>query len=198
VEDGAILVSMADLSDDLATVPAMMAAWAEGADVVVASRYVAGGRQLGGPWLKGQLSRWGGRSLRWVAGFPACDASNGFRLFDAGLVRRITFESSGGFALGFEITIKAWMAGARIAEVPTTWRDRTAGESRFDLRKWLPCYARLWGRALAYGVLRRVRHGAALSLGLARGSNGAEGRGSSPREGGESCGCNPNVRRARA
>jgi dolichol-phosphate mannosyltransferase len=157
--EGPVLVSMADLSDDFSVLPRMIEAYREGADVVVASRYARGGRQLGGPWLKGQLARWGGRSLRWLAGFPVSDATNSYRLYDAALVRRTSIESTGGFEVGFEITLKAWMAGARIAEVPATWRDRTKGTSRFELRRWLPRYARLWLAALRYGVARRLRLG---------------------------------------
>jgi glycosyltransferase involved in cell wall biosynthesis len=153
---GPVLVSMADLSDDLAIIPAMIEAWRQGADVVVASRYMPGGRQVGGPWLKRQLSRWGGKSLRWLAGFPVSDATNSFRLYDADLLRRTAIESTGGFELAFEITLKAWMSGARIAEVPTTWRDRVRGKSRFAFRRWLPLYARLWARALAFGLRRRL------------------------------------------
>lgn len=154
VASGPVLVSMADLSDDLPMIPRMLAEYVAGADVVVASRYMPGGRQLGGPWFKGQLSRWGGRSLKLVAGFPVSDATNSFRLYDAALVHGLTLESKGGFEVGFEITLKAWMAGRRIVEVPCTWRDRVAGESRFNLRKWLPLYARLWSQALLYGVRR--------------------------------------------
>ncbi len=154
VEAGPVLVSMADLSDDLAVIPSILEAYRKGADVVVASRYMPGGRQIGGPWLKGQLSRWGGRSLKWLARFPVSDATNSFRLYDAEMVRGLDLESTGGFEVGFEITMKAWMAGRRIEEVPCTWRDRVAGESRFNLRKWLPRYARLWGRALAHGMRR--------------------------------------------
>lgn len=154
VAAGPVLVSMADLSDDFSAVPAMLAAYADGARVVVASRYMPGGRQIGGPWLKGQLSRWGGRSLRWLARFPVSDATNSFRLYDAALVGGLELESTGGFEIGFEITLKAWVAGARIAEVPCTWRDRVAGRSRFRLRKWLPRYARLWVQAVAHGARR--------------------------------------------
>jgi hypothetical protein len=154
--EGPVLVSMADLSDDFSILPQMLEAYRAGAKVVVASRYVRGGGQIGGPWLKGQLARWGGRSLRWLAGFPVSDATNSYRMYDAALVRRIRIESDGGFEVGFELTLKAWMAGERIAEVPATWRDRTAGTSRFDLRKWLPRYARLWAQALRYGVARRL------------------------------------------
>jgi dolichol-phosphate mannosyltransferase len=154
-ERGPVLVSMADLSDDLALIPAMLARYQDGADVVVASRYMAGGRQVGGPWLKAQLSRWGGRSLRWVARFPVHDATNSFRLYDAEMLHGIDIESTGGFEIGFEITLKAWIAGRAIAEVPCTWRDRVAGQSRFNLRKWLPLYARLWTRAMAHGLRQR-------------------------------------------
>ncbi len=156
VEAGPVLVSMADLSDDLAVVPSIIAAYREGADLVVASRYMRGGRQLGGPWLKGHLARFGGLSLRWIAGFPVSDATNSFRLYDAALVKGIEVESPAGFVVGFEITVKAWMSGARIVEVPSTWRDRVAGESRFDLKKWLPHYARLWRRAMGHGLRRRL------------------------------------------
>lgn len=156
VDQGPVLVSMADLSDDLAVVPAMLAAYRDGADVVVASRYMRGGRQIGGPWLKGQLSRWGGLSLKWLAGFPVSDATNSFRLYDAQIVKRLVLESTGGFEVGFEITAKAWMTGARVVEVPCTWRDRVAGKSRFDLRRWFPLYARLWARTLGHGLRRRL------------------------------------------
>jgi len=154
VSSGPVLVSMADLSDDFPVIPAMLDAYRAGADVVVASRYMPGGRQLGGPWLKGQLSRWGGRSLAWLAGFPVHDATNSFRLYDATMVRALDLESRGGFEIGFEITMKAWMQGRRLVEIPCTWRDRVAGQSRFDLRRWLPLYARLWARTAAHGMTR--------------------------------------------
>lgn len=152
---GPVLVSMADLSDDPSSIPAMLAAYAGGADVVVASRFMPGGRLVGGPWLKGQLARWGGRSLRLLAGFPVTDATNSFRLYDAGLLQAIEVEAAGGFELGMELTLEAWMRGRRVVEVPSTWRQRSAGESRFRLARWLPRYARLWARAMAFGLSGR-------------------------------------------
>jgi dolichol-phosphate mannosyltransferase len=156
VATGPVLVSMADLSDDFSALPAMVAAYRGGADVVVASRYMPGGQHVGGPWLKRQLSRWGGLSLRWLAGFPVSDATNNYRLYDAALVQVIPIESTGGFEIAFELTVKAWQRGARVVEVPATWRDRTHGVSRFAFRKWLPKYGRLWGIALGSGIRRRL------------------------------------------
>jgi dolichol-phosphate mannosyltransferase len=49
-------------------------------------------------------------------------------------------QSRSGFEITLEITVKAFLAGCRIAEVPATWRDRTRGRSRFRLGRWLPLY----------------------------------------------------------
>jgi hypothetical protein len=125
----------------------------EGYQVICPSRYMAGGSQQGGPWLKRTLSRVAGVSL-WCLGFPTHDATNNFRLYDAALVRRLGIESTGGFELALELTAKANRAGAAVAEVPTVWRDRTAGESRFNLRKWLPKYLYWYGYAAA-SIFRR-------------------------------------------
>src|SRR5256886_13730205 len=62
-------------------------------------------------------------------------------------------ESAAGFELALELTVKAHALGLQHAEVPTPWRDRTAGESRFRLTKWLPHYLR-WYR---YGMRTRLR-----------------------------------------
>src|SRR5262249_17345376 len=75
---------------------------------------------------------------RLLARFPTHDATNNFRLYDAELVHELGIESRGGFEVALELTAKAFVRGEPIAEVPTTWRDRTAGEARFNLRKWLP------------------------------------------------------------
>jgi glycosyltransferase involved in cell wall biosynthesis len=147
VGTGPALVIMADLSDDLAIVPQLMALYRGGNRIVCPSRYVRGGRQLGGPLLKRLLSRAAGISLRLLAGFPTHDATNNFRLYDAALVNELGIESSGGFELALELTAKAFHRGIKIAEVPTTWRDRTAGESRFKLMKWLPKYLYWYGYA---------------------------------------------------
>ena len=140
VGSGPALVIMADLSDDLRIVPTLLDLYRRGNRIVCPSRYMRGGRQVGGPRLKRLLSSAAGRSLRLLARFPTHDATNNFRLYDAALVNELGIESTGGFELALELTVKAFHRGVKIAEVPTTWRDRTAGESRFRLRKWLPKY----------------------------------------------------------
>ncbi|HEX3940452.1 MAG TPA: glycosyltransferase [Acidobacteriaceae bacterium] len=138
--DGPVLILMADLSDDLAQVPKMLDLYARGSDVVVGSRYMKGGRLIGGPWFKQSLSRLSGLTLCWFRGLPTHDATNAFKIYDRAMLQAIPIESKGGFELSLELTVKAFLAGYTISETPSTWRDRTAGQSRFRLWKWLPHY----------------------------------------------------------
>jgi dolichol-phosphate mannosyltransferase len=149
-----VLVTMADGSDEYGDVDRMLELAAGGADLVAASRYMRGGRQFGGPFLKRSLSRLAGLSLHWLAGVPVHDATNNFKLYSKRFLDATTIESQAGFELALELTVKATLDGRRMAEVPTTWRDRTGGESRFRLRKWLPHYLR-WYRAAFTGRFRR-------------------------------------------
>lgn len=147
-----VIVTMADLSDDIAVAPRMIELIRdEGYDVVCASRYVRGGRQIGGPLVKRSLSWLAGVSLHWLTGIPTHDVTNSFRAYRLSAIRRFAIESSGGFELAMELTVKAFVAGMRITEVPATWRDRSAGTSRFRLTAWLPHYLRWY----AYALTRR-------------------------------------------
>jgi dolichol-phosphate mannosyltransferase len=143
-----ILVSMADGSDELTDVNHMLAVARSGADVVAGSRYMRGGRQIGGPLLKRTLSRAAGLSLHWLGGLPTHDATNNFKLYSRRLLDRVTIESTAGFELALELVVKAHLLGMRVEEIPTTWRDRSAGESRFRLWHWLPHYLRWYRRGL--------------------------------------------------
>ena len=143
-----VLVTMGDGSDDPNEIDAMYELARAGADVVAGSRYMRGGRQLGGPLLKRSMSRAAGLSLHWFGGLPIHDATSNFRMYSRRLLDQVTIESTGGFELGIELTVKAYLLGMRVAEVPTTWRDRTAGKSNFKLWAWLPRYLYWYRRGL--------------------------------------------------
>jgi dolichol-phosphate mannosyltransferase len=148
VPSGPLLVTMADLSDELGVVDAMYRKYLSGADVVCGSRYMRGGKQIGGPFLKRTLSRLAGVSLYYMRRLPTHDVTNNFKLYDKAFLNTITIESKGGFEIAMEITTKAFRAGRTIVEVPSTWRDRTAGEANFKLWKWLPSYLHWYFYAL--------------------------------------------------
>src|SRR5262249_52499166 len=147
----AVVVTMADGSDEPGDIPRLLAKLREGYDVVAASRYMRGGRQLGGPWVKGLLSRLAGRSLNLLAGVPTSDVTSAFRMYRKAALDRLVLESDQGFELALEITVKAHLAGMRIAEIPTIWHDRVEGKSNFKLMRWLPRYLRWWLLALSRG-----------------------------------------------
>jgi dolichol-phosphate mannosyltransferase len=149
-----VLITMGDGSDDPDDIDRMYELARAGADVVAGSRYMRGGRQLGGPLLKRSMSRAAGLSLHWLGGIPVHDATSNFRMYSKRLLNQVTIESTGGFELGIELTVKAYLLGMTVAEVPTTWRDRTAGTSRFQLWQWLPRYLK-WYRAGIAGRFRR-------------------------------------------
>jgi len=156
VEQGPVLVVMADLSDDLDAVDKMLELYREGYDVVVGSRYMPGGRINGGPLVKKTLSRIAGVSLHHVRGLPTHDATNAFKIYDAEMLHSFKIESQAGFELNLELTVKAFLNHYPITEVPSVWNDRTAGQSRFRLWKWLPSYMHWY--LLAYQPRRGGLH----------------------------------------
>jgi len=146
-QSGAVIVSMADLSDDHSKIDEMYSLYRSGCDVVAASRYSKGGKQIGGPLFKRLLSQTAGLSLHFLAGLPTRDPTNNFKLYSSRLLRSVTLESTKGFEVALELTVKAHLSGMRVGEVPAIWRDRVAGRSSFRLFAWLPGYLRWYKRA---------------------------------------------------
>jgi hypothetical protein len=116
-----------------------------------------GGRQVGGPLIKRSLSRLAGLSLYHLFGFPVHDLTNSFKMYTRRLINNITIESTGGFEIGMEILLKAYISGYRVGEVPTIWRDRETGQSKFKLLKWIPKYA-YWYLFAVYHLARMRRN----------------------------------------
>ncbi len=148
-----ILVTMADLSDDLDALPAFLDAFEKGADLVCGSRYMPGGSQQEGPLLKRTLSRLAGILLFRLGALPVHDATNSFKLYRKSILDCLTIESDTGFTVGFESLVKAHLMGANVVEVPTSYRERTTGKSNFRVFAWLPAYLR-WFIVALRGRLR--------------------------------------------
>ena len=139
---------MADLSDDYGIVDEMCFLMTNGFDLVCGSRYMKGGKQIGGPLIKKTISRFAGISLKYMAKMPVTDITNSFKLYRKSMVEKIKIESDGGFEIGMEIAVKAHLAGFKVTEIPCTWRDREQGMSRFRILKWAPKYLRWYFVAL--------------------------------------------------
>jgi dolichol-phosphate mannosyltransferase len=117
------------------------------AAVVAASRYMKGGSHKGGNVLKGFLSRMAGLSLHVLLKLPIHDATYATKLYRTSFLRSTPIESTRGFTCGLELTLKAYLAGEPLAEVPVAWSERTEGVSRFAFFGWIGAYLYwyLWG-----------------------------------------------------
>lgn len=135
-----VLVMMADSSDKLDVVDTMCDRMEQGYDLVCGSRYMKGGKQHGGPLLKGLFSRMAGLSLHMLTRIPTHDCTNSFKLYRRTMLEQIDIESTGGFEIGLEILVKAYADGYMIGEVPSQWFDREEGESNFHMWRWMPRY----------------------------------------------------------
>jgi dolichol-phosphate mannosyltransferase len=143
------VVTMADGCDDPRQIDDLARLVDRGVAVAVASRYMPGGQQVGGPGLKGFMSKTAGRSLRILAHIGTRDATNSFKAYSTEFVRSVGIDSRDGFELGIELTAKARRMRLPVAEIPTIWLDRQAGVSNFRMAKWIPGYLR-WYR-FAFG-----------------------------------------------
>lgn len=156
------IITMADLSDPPRVINDMVSiAQANQSDIVCGSRYMAGGSQSGGITLKSFLSRAAGISLYYLFGIPTHDATNSFKLYSQRVLKNITIESKGGFELGLELVVKGHLQGYLVHETPTTWEDRSEGQSRFQLFNWLPSYLKWYFMAVKGRFSKRLAQGKA-------------------------------------
>jgi hypothetical protein len=149
VKNPVVVVTMADGSDDPRQIDELARLVERGVVVAAASRYSAGGQQVGGPWFKGLLSRSAGVSLGLLGRVGTRDATNSFKAYSTEFIREVGIESRSGFEIGLELTAKARRLRRPVAELPTIWLDRTAGSSQFRMAEWIPRYLR-WYR-FAFG-----------------------------------------------
>lgn len=142
----AVVVVMADASDDPQTIPKMAAKFTEGYDLVCGSRYLSGGGKKGGPKAQGFFSFWVNKYLRIFLNFPTSDASNAFKLYRREFLLTTKPEEN-GFALSMELAIRFWQRGCKIIDVPTVWKGRAVGKSKFKFRRAFLSYGRLLRKA---------------------------------------------------
>ncbi len=105
---------------------------AEQADLVLGSRYTGGVRVLNWPLSRLLLSRCAGVYVWLVTGMPFTDPTGGYKCFRRRALQAIMDQAvhSNGYSFQIEITNRLWREGYRVAEVPITFTDRTAGQSK--------------------------------------------------------------------
>ena len=161
-QDGDAIVTLeADNTSDLDDLPAMLAKFNQGADVVLASVYAPGGRIVGvEPWRLA-ASKAVSNTFRYAGGLKEIHTlSSLYRIYRAGTLRRAA-ETYGwllvrepGFAANVELLLKLYNAGATVSEVPTIndW-SRRLGVSKMNTRRTVVAY----GRLMAAHIVGRIQ-----------------------------------------
>jgi dolichol-phosphate mannosyltransferase len=133
----AVIQMDADWSHEPFALPALLAPIVAGsADLVIGSRYVAGGRVENWGLGRRLISRLGSTFARVVLSLRAHDLTGGFKAWRATTLAAIPFDGihAGGYVFQIEMTHRASRAGARVVEVPITFRDRQVGRSKMSRR----------------------------------------------------------------
>jgi dolichol-phosphate mannosyltransferase len=130
-----------------------------GADVVLGSRWVAGGAVVDWPRRREILSRGGNAYARLLLGLPVRDATGGFRVYRRQVLETMDLAdvASAGYCFQVDLLLRAWRARFRIVEVPITFVERVAGVSKMDRHVVQEALWRitLWGLRGRRGARRR-------------------------------------------
>jgi dolichol-phosphate mannosyltransferase len=134
----AVIVQMdADWSHDPAVLPSIIGPITTGdADLVIGSRYTRGGGVMDWGILRRLISRGGSVFARIVLRLGPHDLTGGFKAWRATTLDALPFAGvrAGGYVFQIEMTYRASRLGARVVEVPITFRDRRAGQSKMSRR----------------------------------------------------------------
>jgi len=153
---GRILEMDADCSHDPAALPLLLAASHE-ADVVLGSRYVAGGGTV--HWGIGRrlLSRAGSVYAAFILGLAVKDLTGGFKCFRREVLEALDLETvtSTGYAFQIELTYRAIRRGFRVVEVPITFVDRRVGKCKMSRAIVFEALWKVWAIRASRGRLTR-------------------------------------------
>jgi len=153
------LVEMdADFSHDPREIPHMQKAM-EHPDLVLGSRYINGIRVVNWPLSRLFLSRGASYYVRIITGLPVHDPTAGFKCFRRSVLEAIDLDAvrSNGYAFQIEMTYEAWMKGFRVREIPITFTDRYAGQSKMSGHIVREALWMVWALAVKHGFRRTPR-----------------------------------------
>jgi dolichol-phosphate mannosyltransferase len=152
------LVEMdADLSHPPDRLPALLDGLA-GADLVIGSRYVPGGRTVNWSRLRESISRGGNAYVRLALGMPVHDCTAGYRAYRREVLEALGVDTvrSNGYCFQVEMVHKTWQEGFVVTEVPITFTERASGVSKMSKQIVAEALLRVTQWALT-GGRRRAR-----------------------------------------
>lgn len=130
-----LIVQMdADFSHNPNTLPSMISSAGQ-ADLVIGSRYVAGGGTVNWNFARQMISRFGSLYARSILQLPVYDPTGGFKVWRRELLQQVLTQpiASGGYVFQVETTFYAYRMGAAISEIPIRFVERSTGKSKMTL-----------------------------------------------------------------
>ncbi|GAA2362246.1 polyprenol monophosphomannose synthase [Saccharopolyspora halophila] len=120
--------------EDLPRLIGMLGPSGTGADVVLGSRYVTGGRTVNWPWHRALLSRGANVYSKLALGVAINDITSGFRVYRSEVLRTVRLHdvASQGYCFQVDLAWRAVEAGFIVAEAPITFVEREFGASKMD------------------------------------------------------------------
>lgn len=131
----AVAIVMADLSDSPDDIVVYYRRLKAGAECVFGSRFVAGSRVVDYPRLKLTINRVANLFIRWLFGLDYNDVTNAFKAYRREVIEGIQPLLSHHFNLTVEMPLKAIVRGYTYEQMPISWTNRTAGESKLRLKE---------------------------------------------------------------
>lgn len=131
-----VIVQMdADLSHDPAVIPQLLDKLDSGAEMVIGSRYVPGGRIPHWPWYRRALSKYGNLYACFALGLDVHDATSGYRAYKADALKAIDVFTTRAKGYGFQIetAYRMFRRTEALSEVPIVFLDRVRGYSKMSL-----------------------------------------------------------------
>jgi dolichol-phosphate mannosyltransferase len=119
----------------------------ETCDISLGSRYIKGGGVANWPRSRWAISYYANVYSRVVTGLPVKDATGGFKCFRREVLESLDLDSirSNGYSFQIEVSFRAWLKGYRIREIPITFVEREAGDSKFSKKIiWEAVFMVLW------------------------------------------------------
>jgi dolichol-phosphate mannosyltransferase len=153
-----ILIFAADEVGPVLAVEDMVSLMDRGCDLVSCTRYAYGGRRLGGSFIQAVLSITGNKIFRLIGGLPLTDSTTGIKMFRRDLFEKLELQSNIGWAVLFELAIKASILNVKMGEVPIISIDRLyGGSSTFKIGPWLIEYLKWFIYGIRYRSKRKTK-----------------------------------------
>ncbi len=133
----AVVIMMADESDDVRDVPRYWQQLNEGYDCAFGSRFVKGGGTIDYPLPKLLLNRFANFFIRLLFGIKLNDTTNAFKAYRRETILGCRPFLSPHFNLTVELPLKAIVRGYTWTVIPITWRNRRTGVAKLKIKEMI-------------------------------------------------------------